>query len=100
MKIVASYPRGCRVAVLGAGTCNLPRLLPACYTVDIYELEPAIVKWAHETFKRPSHWTFIVGDWHKTITGTYDVIVLDTGEPGCEQELRPHLNEGGLLLGV
>lgn len=95
-------PNTARVAHIGGGFCVLPRILDLRRwgTQDIYEIEQRIVDKALERWpNRP--WTFIVGDWHATLTGLYDVIVYDLGELSDNDRdlLNQHLAPGGMLLG-
>jgi hypothetical protein len=87
--------RGAAVAIIGGGLCVLPRVLRGRgYTQHVYEIEPALDRYC------PDYATFIPGDYRTTLTGLYDAIVYDLGDPADTALLNAHLNPGGLLLGV
>lgn len=84
------------VAILGGGLGVLTRLLGPAYTITVYEVEPALARF------QPNYATFVPGRWQETITGAFDVIVLETGEPATESHreiMRNHLTPKGIILG-
>ena len=87
--------RGARVAIIGGGFCILPRLLfGRGYLIDVYELEPALDRYC------PVGARFIPGDYVSTLSGKYDAIVYDIGDPPDIALLEQCLAAGGQLLGV
>jgi spermidine synthase len=83
------------VAHIGGGFCVMPRLMPN-FAHTVFEIEPELAEFARD-------FTFILGDWHDTLMGTFDVILYDTGhlpDPEEVTKLHSHLTEGGILLGV
>ena len=92
--IRTAKPLGGTLAIIGGGFSILSRgFVGLPYTITTYEIIPELSRYC-------TVGTFVEGDWHTTLTGTYDIIVLDTGEQGCRSELEAHLNEGGLIVGL
>lgn len=92
MQIRDFKPRGCTVAIIGGGFGILPRLLWKDYTITVYEIEPRLDRYT------PNWCLFVPGDYHSTLSGTFDVIVYDLPGKVPLDELLPHLNVGGLII--
>lgn len=87
------------VAMLGLGTGNLLRMIDdGRRHVDVYEIEPSIIRWYQATYPFTGRVRFVFGDYRKTLRGRYDVVVEDTGLDGTKPMLQAHLRPGGLLL--
>lgn len=87
-------PRPRSVAHIGGGLCVTAHLLGPEFDHTVYEIEPKLDQFA------PGWVHFVPGDWATTLSGTFDVIIYDLGGIVDSALLIPHLNPGGLLLGV
>jgi spermidine synthase len=96
----ADLPPEARVAVVGGGLCVLPRVLAlrAWGALDVYELEPALVRWVQEWLPVSRRWRFVVGDYRETLVDRYDLIVYDLAEPMDARRLSEHLAPGGAII--
>jgi len=92
--LVSAPPlEGKSVAWIGGGMCVGPTLFAAVGCKQtIYEIEPALVEFC------PEEALFVPGDWRMGLAGTFDVIVFNVGGEVPREELRKHLNPGGVIL--
>jgi spermidine synthase len=84
LDILALEPQPRRIAIVGGGTCILPRLLGSIPMIDVYELDSAIVDWIKATFHQAStRWRLIAGPYEETLrpTARYDVVFFDVAGP-------------------
>jgi hypothetical protein len=95
--VMAMPARPTSVAWIGAGLCIGPRIARGRVRdrQDVYEIREALGRFC------PNYATFILGDWHDTLTGQYDVIVYDLADlsNNDRDRLTMHLAAGGVLLG-
>ena len=91
-----------KVAIIGAGTCVLPRILESLFdSLDIFELEQALIDWASGKYNAPQSWVFTQGDYEQTLAAKpdnhYDFIFYDLDVPANDQLLISKIKLGGKI---
>lgn len=83
------------VAIIGGGFCLTPRVMGPHHDYTIFELEPALRRFA------PRGATFIEGDWRITfppMAQEFDAVILDTGETLEASGIAGMVGPGCLVL--
>lgn len=92
------------VACISMGTGIMPTILAMApwAAFDVYELYQEIIDdVAARVPSAAAKWTAIQGDWRNTLTGTYDLIIVDTGEVLDETEkddIKSHKSGSGIVF--
>ena len=96
-------PHGLKLGVIGAGVFYLQTMLMMTRwgQMDTYEIIPGLKEWNIK--RQPDNvmkdWNWIIGDWNKTITGKYDILIHDADESVVDKDLlNNHVVSGGVVL--
>ena len=73
-------PGAISVAHIGGGFCITARLLGDGFGHTIYEKELDLARFA------PEGATFVPGDWRETFKGSFDVVIVDTGDSLTDED--------------